>query len=146
MKKTIALISCGKDKVDFNTLAKDLYTGDLFKKTRQYVEMQDQNFYILSALHGLTRPNEYLDPYDFTLVGADKAVKQRWASNVFRLFAYFHKPQDTVVAIYAGRDYRQYLVPQLEAAGYEVVLPLEGVGGIGKQKAFLKEKIEKGRV
>jgi hypothetical protein len=139
MKRTVALISCGKNKRAERSAAKDLYLGELFKKTRALVEKNGQPFRILSALHGLVKPGQELDPYDFTLNGQSKVDKREWAERVVAELAK-GDPNEIRFVIYAGRDYRDPLVPMLQALGFEVEIPLLGME-IGEQLSHLKKQL-----
>lgn len=135
MKQTIALIACGKSKRNTKCAARDLYTGDLFKKTRALVERRNQMYYILSALHGLVSPLHQLEPYEYTLLGKSAALKKDWATEVMRELR-FLDPNSWRIAIYAGRDYREFLLPMLREYGFEVEIPLERLE-IGQQLSYL---------
>jgi hypothetical protein len=139
MKKTMVLIACGKNKRPVRSAAKDLYIGELFKKTRALVEKQNQQFRILSALHGLVIPEQELEPYDYTLNGQSKSVKREWAAAVAEHLT-IQCPLEWRYVIYAGRDYREFLVPLLQSAGFEIEIPLEGLE-IGEQLSFLKKAL-----
>lgn len=73
--KTIVLVGCGKGKLVRPAKAKDLYTGQLFKKARAYAEKHGELWRILSAKYGLLDPEEVVEPYDETIAG--KSVKDR---------------------------------------------------------------------
>lgn len=135
--KTLALVSCCKTKTAEAVAAKDLYISDLFVKTRSYAEREYSEWAILSALHGLIQPDTITAPYEYTLIGKSSADKKRWADAVFSAIQAKHET-DTRISIFAGRDYRKFLQPLLENAGYTVDVPLAGLG-IGEQKAQLKE-------
>lgn len=133
-------MSCGKGKRTEKVAAHELYTGDLFAKTRTFVEKNYDNWLILSALHGALLPETVVDPYDYTLLGKSRKEQEEWSNRVFQYISE-HFDAGTNVVIFAGRDYRKYLQPLLENAGYAVEVPLEGLG-IGQQKAWLKRRLE----
>ncbi|MBU5356117.1 hypothetical protein KQI74_28090 [Paenibacillus barcinonensis] len=137
----IALVSCCKSKLDHNAEAQLIYTGDLFRKTKSYAEQNYDGWLILSALLGVVHPKEIIEPYEYTLIGKTQNVKREWAKKVFVELS-IH-PSDTEFYVFAGADYRQYLVPLLENAGYKVTVPLQGLG-IGQQKAWLKKALVDG--
>jgi cytoplasmic iron level regulating protein YaaA (DUF328/UPF0246 family) len=136
--KTIGLVSCGKNKVNYETEAKNLYAGDLFKKSRKYSETNHDEWFILSALYGLLDPNKVIEPYDKTLLNATKAESIEWAESVFNSIKEKYT-NDAVIYIYAGAAYRKFLQPLLEGGGYKVEIPLQGLG-IGQQLAWYKNK------
>lgn len=135
---TLALVSCGKTKLSTPSKAKDLYVGDLFKKTRAYVEEQHDEWCILSALHQLVLPEQLLEPYEYTLIGKKKDVIHQWSQAVYEeLKRKWSK--DTEIYFYAGREYRKFLQPMLEAEGFKVFVPLQGLG-IGEQLSWFKQR------
>lgn len=79
--KTIALVGCGKTKLNNRALAKNLYTGPLFKKSRAWAERFADEWGILSAKHFLVDPNEKIDPYEQSLDKLDKDYTRQWISN-----------------------------------------------------------------
>ena len=66
-KNTVYLISCVSVKRASPAAARDLYISPWFKKARHYVERKGCPWFILSAEHGLVRPNEMIAPYTKTL-------------------------------------------------------------------------------
>ena len=74
-KKIIVLVGCGKSKLAHAAPAKDLYTGPLFKKAMAYAELVGDEWYILSAKHGLIHPDVVIEPYNETVTG--KRQKER---------------------------------------------------------------------
>ncbi len=136
----IALISCCKTKLNIPAKAMDLYTGDSFKKIRQYSEINYHGWAILSALLGLVSTDEIIEPYEFTLIGKSKMQKQSWANSIFAQIILQYKPGEDELFIFAGRDYRDHLMPLLEQAGFSVTVPLKGLG-IGQQKAWMLKEL-----
>jgi hypothetical protein len=51
--RRIGLVGCVKDKVNVPTKARDLYVSPLFVGRRRYVERTCDQWWILSAAHGL---------------------------------------------------------------------------------------------
>lgn len=139
----IGLVACTKSKRLIPSIPKDLYLeSDLFTKKRKYCESYHQKWYILSAKHHLLDPNgPKIIPYDETLKGAKKAVKEEWCLKVFeqlqRAGLLKHK-----LIIHTGQDYYKYLIPLLKKADVDFEIPTAHLG-IGKQKAWYKEMIEK---
>ncbi|MEK4427690.1 DUF6884 domain-containing protein [Paenibacillus sp. FSL M7-0802] len=139
--KSIALISCGKNKLPENAAAKDLYIGDLFKKAKKYSEKHHDQYYILSALHELLGPETSIDPYNYTLNDLSKEQIISWSNNVYKQIIESIGENDKVeISIYAGDKYRKYLVPLLEQHGIKVNIPLKGLG-IGQQLSWFKNNI-----
>lgn len=80
---------------------------------------------ILSAEHGLVRPEDWLEPYDTYIGNVDS---EAWAEEVLDvLLDDLDRLDDPTVTIFAGSKYVDPLVPDLEAKGYEVLDPLRGL-------------------
>lgn len=158
---TVVLVSCGKTKTDTAAPARDLYTGDLFRKSRAYAERVGDRWYVLSAKHRLVHPDKVLEPYEQRM-GGPLADRQHWARIVegdLRLQtpvlgedlydASSSRDRARVplgtwkmgggrvqVVLLAGVDYREHLVPLLESWADQVEAPMEGLS-FGEQKAWL---------
>ena len=132
----VFLVSCVSKKKNGRAAAKDLYCSDWFSKARAYVQENGGCWYILSAKFGLLDPDRVIAPYNATLMDMDSAARKLWAIQVFAEFKALH-PLTSVVTILAGQRYREFLLPMLIAARYEVKVPLAGKG-IGQQLQWLK--------
>jgi hypothetical protein len=80
-QRRIGLVGCVKQKAKLARLAKDLYISTLFEGRRSFVESSCDQWWILSAEHGLVHPDALVAPYDVALKGASRAVRRRWAAN-----------------------------------------------------------------
>lgn len=156
---TIALVACGKSKLEHAAPARELYTGNLFRAAAGHAEATADRWYVLSAAHGLVHPDAELEPYDATLTDATRDELASWARAVFDTLrmsnaaltrgSFANLPGEaeadkgmgrllmegaTVeVVVYAGVAYRAELVRLLEGLeGVTVTVPLEGKG-IGEQ-------------
>ena len=139
--RTIFLVSCVSSKRSAPAAARDLYCSDWFLKARAYVEAKNADWFILSAKYGLVPPPEVIQPYDLTLNDMTAEERRAWAQRV----AYELRPKlrrGDFVIVLAGQRYREYLIPLLKEWGCDVQIPLRGMG-IGKQKAWLKNKVWK---
>lgn len=87
----VALVSCGKLKLDHPAPARDLYVGPLFADAKAHVLAGGyDHWFILSAEHGLVHPDRVLEPYDTTMDGLRVDEVETWARRVefkFRLGA-----------------------------------------------------------
>ena len=134
--KKICLIACASQKQAVAVPARDLYQSDLFKKSVRW--MQRQNFdtwFILSAKHGIVKPDQILEPYNLTLNTLKADVRRQWAETVL---AELMKalPESASITFLAGSKYREYLTQPLHERGYEVHIPMQGLS-IGKQLQWL---------
>lgn len=130
----VGLIACGFKKSTVRECAKDMYRGDLFKKSRRYVEHHCAAWAILSAKHGLLMPDDAIDPYNVTLNDMMKPERKAWAYGVLGDIA-LRLPEMSQVVILAGNNYREYLEESLSAR-MPTWAPLRGLG-IGQQMAWL---------
>lgn len=133
----IGLVGCVKTKRATGAPARDLYTSTLFTGRRRYVEESSDRWFVLSALHGLVRDDEWLEPYDETLNDQSAESKRRWAEKVLAdLDALGLDFRATTFEIHAGNEYRSFgLVDGLRTRGAAVEVPAAHLGQ-GEQLAF----------
>ncbi|MEH7744737.1 DUF6884 domain-containing protein [Neobacillus drentensis] len=134
-----ALISCTKLKQEYPCYAKEMYLeSQLFKKAVQYISKQNyDDWFILSAKYGLLRKDTLIEPYDITLNNMNSSQRKTWSKDVF---AELIKLAPQQFDFYAGKKYREYLIPNLENNGIKCNIPLEGKG-IGEQLKFYKDQL-----
>lgn len=142
MTQEIGLVSCVKTKRDESSIPKDLYTSDYFKKMRAYAEQHHDEWWILSAKHGLLDPDgDPVEPYDETLSGARKATKQEWAERIAeQLEIEGLLSEDVTLVLHAGKDYYEELLPLIEESGVAIEIPTEGMY-IGERLSWYRERI-----
>ena len=142
MTRAIGLVSCVKTKRNEPTVPKDLYTSDYFEKMRAYAEQYHDDWWILSAKHGLLDPDsDPIEPYDETLTNARKAEKQEWSEQVAeQLEGKGLLSEEVTLVLHAGKDYYTELLPLIEDTGVNIELPTEGLS-IGEKKAWYKQQI-----
>jgi hypothetical protein len=138
----IGLISCVKTKRNESATPKDLYTSDYFEKMRAYAEQNHDDWWILSAKHGLLDPDgEPIEPYNETLNGARVAEKREWAETLVEQMEQEGLLSDDItLVLHAGKDYYEELLPLIEHTGVSVKIPTEGLG-IGEKQAWYKERL-----
>lgn len=135
MISDICLVECVKTKRKERSKAEDLYASSLFHGYRQFAREYCRKWYILSAEYGLLEPDRMIDPYNKTLNTMPSAERKQWALSVFRDLTDRSRKNDSI-AIFAGKSYRQYLVPLLSQEGYKTLVPMEGKS-IGVQLRWL---------
>ncbi|EMA30334.1 hypothetical protein C444_10639 [Haloarcula japonica DSM 6131] len=142
MTREVGLVSCVKTKRDEPTIPKDLYTSDYFEKMRSYAEQYHDDWWILSAKHGLIDPDgEPIEPYDETLSDARVAKKREWAEQVAeQLDEQGLLSEDVTVVFHAGKDYYVELLSLIEDSRVTIEIPTEGLG-IGEKQAWYKERL-----
>ena len=139
MATRVVLVSCVKTKRKTDAQAQDLYTSQLFRGMRRYVERTADTWYILSAKYGLLRPDEVVAPYEQTLKTMRKADRLAWAERVQQALGKV-LPTGAGLVILAGDRYGENLVPFLERHGFTVSVPMAGLA-FGPQLRWLKEHV-----
>jgi hypothetical protein len=136
----VGLVGCVKTKLDRPAAAADLYTSPLFVGRRGVVERSCDQWFILSALHGIVAPDEILAPYDHTLAGASRSEQRRWAAEVVAALRDELGPLGGMTfEIHAGSAYTDHgLIDGLEAFGAEIELPVRGLS-LGEQLAWYRQ-------
>jgi hypothetical protein len=134
----VALVSCVKSKQATAAPARDLYTSALFRGLRTFAERNADEWYILSAEHGLVEPSTVLEPYEKTLNRMRRAERDAWSSSVRAQLLEVLPPGADVIVL-AGERYREGIVPFLRDHGFTVSVPLQGLP-FGKQLQFLGEQ------
>lgn len=139
MTQKFAFVSCVRKKADQPQPAEDLYTSSWFQKASQYAKQNADQWYILSAKHGVVSPDEVIAPYDETLneMGVDQ--RRAWARDVARQLEEVLQPGDQVI-ILAGQRYREFLLEPLHILGCDVKIPMRGLR-IGEQMSWLNKRI-----
>jgi len=133
----VILIACSAGKLDHDAPAKDLYTGQLFRKSRAYAEKTEQPYFILSALHGLLEPTKVIGPYNYTLKKQRLREREAWGTRVVDSIVW-HVPQASTITLLAGSDYADPIESKLKLKGFKIDRPLKGLG-IGQQQQKLIE-------
>lgn len=135
----IVFLSCVKTKQKTRCAARDMYTSDLFRKSLAYAEkLQPTQIYILSAKYGLLDPQDVIDPYNATLVGANDATCKRWAYMVYKQMQEKHINFNDEAIFLCGKNYRKYLITKFTNAA----APMKHLG-IGQQLAFYAKELQK---
>jgi Family of unknown function (DUF6884) len=151
--RRIALVSCGQRKLARHVEAQELYTSNLFRLSAEYARSFDA-WYILSAAHGLLKPETVLAPYDASLADMRMEERQAWGGRVARRLLRFEpgvnggrivgaartqerhgsNEASTRITVLAGRLYAEALAWDIASEQ-----PLKGLG-IGERLAWLKRQ------
>jgi hypothetical protein len=140
-QRRIGLVGCVKDKASVTRPAKDLYTSTLFAGRRRFVEESCDEWWILSAAHGLVHPDTPLAPYDVALKNAGRAAQRSWSQSVLvEVDTQIRPNAGDVFEFHAGAEYRDFgLVAGLNERGCLVGIPTEGMR-IGEQLRFYSQQ------
>lgn len=136
-RETVALVACVKSKGRVETTARELYTSNLFRKSRRYAEAMADRWFILSAKHGLLAPGRATAPYELTLKGMRAAQRRAWARGVAAAIHREVAPGARLVLL-AGSTYIDELKPLL-GTSYTLVEPMAGLS-MGNRLAWLKAR------
>jgi hypothetical protein len=131
----IALVACVKMKRAEPSLAKDLYISPLFQGMRRHAERHADQWFILSAEHGLLRPESVVAPYEKTLNKMKKGERVEWAKRVCTQME-GQISRDAKIVFLAGERYREGLIPFLISRGNSVEIPFLGMR-LGEQLSRL---------
>jgi len=138
---TVALVACGKQKLQVRAQAKDMYIGQLFKLAYKHALNTADDVHILSALHGLLSPFQEIDHYDLSLNKLLINEQRTWADGVVDdLFMAYPLTRIRLV-FYAGQAYiRPILEAAYEQEGYwDMENPMEGMDLL-RRLAWLREQ------
>lgn len=134
---TVCLVACTSRKGDQPATAEFIYRSPLFSAARSYAERRADQWFILSAKHGLLSPEDVIAPYNESLLNQSEAQRQAWAAGVHRAFGARVPPGGRVIFL-AGSAYRSYLAPAFESEDRETAAPMSALG-IGSQVAWLQK-------
>lgn len=130
MKKTIVLVACCGSKLDRPAKTKDIYQSQLFKKSKLWAEQNSDEWFILSAKHGLLHPENMIKPYDKTLNDLSLYERKRWDDSIRSKLRPWKNDR---IIVLAGNNYCSWI-----DEGFDVQRPMAGMG-IGQQLAWLKK-------
>jgi hypothetical protein len=136
---TVVLISCSKSKLAKKAPARDLYTGNLFRKAVAWAEKHGYTWYAVSALYGLVHPDHSLEPYDFTLKQLRVRERESWAHMVVAAELTKHVSKGSHAILIMPQLYRRYIEIELRKASVTFENPVEHLA-IGKQSKWLSTK------
>lgn len=139
----IGLVSCTKSKQEQASKPAELYMPSVFfRKAREYVEANHDEWYILSAKHHLLDPDgPQIEPYDDTLSGASVDRKREWSQTVYEQLRENNLLADgNRLVLHAGRDYYTELLPLLDGDQADVETPTDGLR-YGETLAWYNERI-----
>lgn len=149
----VFLVGCSASKRANPSPARELYRGQLFRAARRVTEFYGRPWFILSAQHGLVRPEQELAPYDLALPFLSALSRRDWIHQVIgsilnelpQLGFHFRggrlgwRPNPTFVFL-AGRAYVEPLAPGFLSRAWGIETPLAGLG-IGRQKQLLNQML-----
>ncbi|WP_222611977.1 DUF6884 domain-containing protein [Knoellia locipacati] len=134
------LVGCVKSKLGHGAPAKDLYTSDYFLKMRKYAEGAGRPWFILSAEHGLVRPDQWVEPYERYLPDFSRAERAMWGERVAQqLEEAAGSLADVVFDVHAGAAYVEAVRGAVVPRGAHVREPLAGLS-FGRRLAWYLQR------
>jgi hypothetical protein len=141
MSKVWIVVPCGAAKVDHAAPARDLYTGSAFRHALRAAEGEaeatardcgvEAEVLILSALHGLVRLDQVLDPYNVKMGDADSITVDALAAQVPQVGMQW---RDEVYAMLPKAYYSRLAQAAMQAEDIAVQDVYEAAPGIGYQR------------
>lgn len=119
----IVLVSCGNRKLDAPAPAKDLYVSPRFQEARKFAENYGDSWFVVSAKHGLTAPEEVLTPYDVDLRTLSTHDRRKWAVNVLSKLSEYGLLERQFVVL-AGEAYSKAIEGAFEKRHVSATYPL----------------------
>lgn len=125
-------MGCASQKLKREAPARELYVSTLFRKASAYAEANADQWFILSAKHGLVHPDQMLEPYDLKLGTKDAGPIHAWGKRVRDGLNEWDIPDDAVLLALAGGQY----LTAFHTSKWTVEDPMKGMG-IGQRLQFL---------
>lgn len=134
VNRTVVLVGCGSAKQSGVNRGKNLYTSNYFTLKRLYAVDKGDEWYILSAEHGVLDPDDLVACYDRTMDDVDDDV---WAEMVLDQLP---DVSDAEVVVLAGSDYLDPILPGLLRQAGKVSLPTRGME-LPERMSWLSENV-----
>jgi len=134
----VVFVGCGKKKRSGIHQVEFLYTGTYFCSCLRLARRiaGDDHIFVLSAKYGVLSLIDVVKSYDVSLASMSKWEVWEWRNRVRR-----------VIQNWTRKGYQPVFVcSSLYHRGFCGIKPLSGVGGIGKQLAFIKKELVKERL
>jgi hypothetical protein len=124
----VVLVGCVKSKLSHAAAARDLYVSDYFVKMRTYAEASGRPWFILSAEHGLVRPDDWLEPYERYLPDTSREYRRLWGDKVAEQLEHaLGSLSGVLIDVHAGAAYVEAVEQALRLRGAQVLDQLKGL-------------------
>lgn len=123
----VHLVGCGKAKASTPRAAQDLYLGSLFRAGRRFAEARADEWFILSALHGLVVPSAELAPYELALRTLGRRDREAWGARIAGALQARYRGLQVTASFLAGVDYVRWVSRALPSH-WSVETPLARLG------------------
>jgi hypothetical protein len=108
--KKMCIVSCTAHKREAPMHAENLYSSELFYKSRRYAQAGFDSWLILSAKYGLVRPCEILAPYDCKLTCLSQYERKALTRRVSQQAAMLFEASDDQITSICGEEYEDLLI------------------------------------
>lgn len=135
MSLTVVVIACSWYKNAVPSPARDLYFGSQFRAARRAALVTGHPWMILSAKHGLLRPDEMVDPYDAVMDPTNPALIAKVRGQLQGW---------TDVVAFTPKPYADLLL-RAAPPGTRIKAPMAGLP-IGEQRAYLSNVVKRRRI
>jgi len=133
----LGLVSCTKSKKSYSCRASEMYSvSALFRKAYSYAIKRYNLIGILSAKYGFLTADAIIEPYELTLKNMNRRERLEWRNRVFQqMREKLDLEKIKAVFFHAGKEYREFLIPKIEAAEIKCYVPLKSLS-FGRQLAW----------
>lgn len=126
MVDNIIIIQCSKSKVNSKTKASELYTSQRFKLSKKIADKYAKKWFILSAKHGLIRPDSVIAPYDFTINDLSINEKQNYFSKIIDQIRKLNLTNSRLIFL-TDPDYTNEVINSLNNSCRDIISPFSQI-------------------
>lgn len=137
--RLVGVVACGKAKQPNPAPARELYTSGLFEISARFVQAYTDEWFILSALHGVLEPGTVIAPYERSLARMTPEARRNWRRKVAEQIASRYGAE-TVFLTPAGKLYRAALPPHRTICPWDTMADMR----FGKQMRWMLEQTRGG--
>lgn len=138
----IGVVGCGAEKLEHAAPARELYTGQLFRKSLAYAEARCDRVWIVSAKGGLLALDQVVEPYNAKL-GTGRAERWAWGRQVWDQLRCQHLNGPHELLVLAGVTYAEPIIAFARGAGWTVHDPLAGLAIGGRLQLLTADSKER---
>lgn len=115
--KILFLAGCSKSKLDHPAIARELFTGQLFRMILKLVKKLEIDMKIISGKHEILDLNQLIEPYDLKIItkGDIIRIKRKIFAQLIDLYTEYEK-----IIILLGSNYRKAISPIIDAKSHVI--------------------------
>lgn len=141
IKRSVYLISCGKRKSDTPCMASDMYNSERFVQLKNLAILTKHEWYIISAKHGLLKPDTIIDPYDMCIDSFSIDQQRTWARKVVQSIGTI--AIGAKIVVWADGVYSKLLRDEFDTVGIEADFPLSNLKSDDQAKYLQEVRLSK---